>query len=160
MTESAPPLASGPLGMRLLAFDRVPEDTRFDDGVPVGYSLVALWRAGLLLLVHVRGRDCWELPGGGLDPDETPRQAAARELAEESGQHVAPRLLRFAGFALTSLPGRDVLRGAVYRAETDAAEPFAPTAEISGIHWWDGAGPLPHGRLQTVDARLAELVGR
>ncbi|MDT0443269.1 NUDIX domain-containing protein [Streptomyces johnsoniae] len=157
MTESAAPLATGPLGMRLLAFDRLPEDTRFDRE-PVGYGLVALWHAGLLLLVHVRDRDCWELPGGRLDPGETPREAAARELAEESGQHVAPERLHFAGFARTWLPDRPVLRGALFHAEADERAVFEPTPEIAGVHWWNLRDPMPHGRLQTVDAYLAALV--
>lgn len=32
----------------------------------------------------------WELPGGGLDPGETYREAAVRELREETGIVVAP----------------------------------------------------------------------
>ncbi|MEO3744730.1 NUDIX domain-containing protein [Plantactinospora sp. B5E13] len=32
----------------------------------------------------------WFTPGGGLDPDESPQVAAARELAEETGLRVAP----------------------------------------------------------------------
>jgi putative (di)nucleoside polyphosphate hydrolase len=29
--------------------------------------------------------DAWQMPQGGIDPGETPRQAALRELAEETG---------------------------------------------------------------------------
>jgi len=32
----------------------------------------------------------WFTPGGGLDPDEPPAAAAARELAEETGLRIAP----------------------------------------------------------------------
>ena len=35
----------------------------------------------------------WFTPGGGLDPGETPRQGAARELAEETGLRLAPGAL-------------------------------------------------------------------
>jgi 8-oxo-dGTP pyrophosphatase MutT (NUDIX family) len=44
---------------------------------------------GRILLMHwadpVSGGRLWEPPGGGIDPGETPLQAARRELAEETG---------------------------------------------------------------------------
>jgi 8-oxo-dGTP pyrophosphatase MutT (NUDIX family) len=44
---------------------------------------------GRVLLVHwrdhVSGGAVWEPPGGGIDPGETALEAAARELAEETG---------------------------------------------------------------------------
>jgi ADP-ribose pyrophosphatase len=48
-----------------------------------------------LLLVkqyrHPLGRDNWEVVAGGMDPGETPPEAAARELQEETG-YVAHRV--------------------------------------------------------------------
>jgi adenine phosphoribosyltransferase len=44
--------------------------------------------AGELLLIrrgHQPFKDCWALPGGRVDADETPAVAAARELHEETG---------------------------------------------------------------------------
>jgi 8-oxo-dGTP diphosphatase len=47
-----------------------------------------------ILLVEPTYKDYWELPGGAVDPDESPRSAAAREIDEELGLRVAPgRLL-------------------------------------------------------------------
>ncbi len=44
--------------------------------------------AGRVLLVqHVEGR--WQLPGGAIEPLESPRNAAARECLEEAGVVVA-----------------------------------------------------------------------
>lgn len=40
---------------------------------------------GKLLLTHLFEMDEWTLPGGGLEPYETPEQAAVRELEEETG---------------------------------------------------------------------------
>ncbi len=57
-------------------------------------ALVAVWRDGRVLLLRqsYRRQPCW--PGGGVRRGEDPRTAAARELREEVGLHVAPdRLL-------------------------------------------------------------------
>jgi A/G-specific adenine glycosylase len=51
-------------------------------------ATVVLLRAGRVLLVEHGGRQ--GLPGGKLERGETPPQAAARELAEETGVDVAP----------------------------------------------------------------------
>ncbi|MFF2373915.1 NUDIX hydrolase [Streptomyces xiamenensis] len=149
------PLAAGPLDVRLLAFEQVPEETTFDDAA-ITYSLVALWHGERLLLVLERKRRTWELPGGGIDPGETPRVAAARELREEAGQLIAPEALRFVGFAKTAFGDRPMAYGAVYEAETTAPQPFAPNEEIEAIHWWSGEPGLPGGSLQTVDTYLGE----
>ena len=38
-----------------------------------------------LLLCHVTGQRHWDLPKGGINAGETPRQAALRETVEETG---------------------------------------------------------------------------
>lgn len=48
---------------------------------------------GLILLAHIRkdwfGSEYgWTLPGGGMEPNETPDQTAQRELLEETGLQV------------------------------------------------------------------------
>lgn len=166
MTDPAErPLVSGPLGMELLSFHQEPEDARFDDA-PVGFALVLLRDGGgRVLMVYVRERACWELPGGGIEPGEKPRAAAVRELWEETGQRVPAAELRFAGFAKTSLGRlRRVLYGAVFTASASASmsasaaeepEPFVPNAEVSAVHWRLGTEPMPDGRrVQTVDEYL------
>ncbi|MGP3987580.1 NUDIX hydrolase [Streptomyces sp. 3N207] len=153
------PLATGPRGMRLLSFHREEEDARFPDA-PVGYVLLAVRHADRLLMVHVRDRACWELPGGGIEEGESPRQAAARELREETCQLVDPRALRFVGFARTALgPEQRVLYGAVYTGKLAEVLPFTPTDEISAIHWRAGEEPLPYGEVQTVDEYVVGLCG-
>lgn len=76
-----------------------------DDGLPViersVVRLVVLDAQGRLLLFHTRDAcipdlgTWWELPGGGIEPGETYRDAAVRELREETGiiadrSHIGP----------------------------------------------------------------------
>ncbi len=51
-------------------------------------GILLLNRAGLVLVgrrLDVKDVPAWQMPQGGIDPGETPRAAALRELAEEIG---------------------------------------------------------------------------
>ena len=45
---------------------------------------------GKILLNYIAKHDCFEFPGGGIEPGETPQQALVREIAEETGCVVIP----------------------------------------------------------------------
>ncbi|MFG3441598.1 NUDIX domain-containing protein [Nonomuraea sp. NPDC047897] len=155
------PLAMDEDGNALLAFHPAGEPVRRDDA-PMPLALAALWHGDLLLLVFNRERARWELPGGLIDPGETPRQAAVRELREETGRQVED--LTFAGYARFALgAGRRIEYAALYAARVTGAvvayDGFVPGAEISAVTWWDGARRLP-GRVQPLDAALARLARR
>jgi 8-oxo-dGTP pyrophosphatase MutT (NUDIX family) len=51
-------------------------------------AMVAVWHAGRILLVRTSYRSAYTLPGGYRRAGEAPREAAARELAEEVGIRV------------------------------------------------------------------------
>jgi len=63
-------------------------------------------RPGEMLLVkqyrHPARRETWEIVAGGMDPGETPEQAALRELREETG-YVGKRVTRL--WSAFSAPG-------------------------------------------------------
>lgn len=73
-----------------------------------------------LLLCHVTGAWHWDIPKGGAEPDEPPRDAALRETREECG-------LDFSGHALLDLgrmayrPRKDLHLFAVLTERFDAA---------------------------------------
>lgn len=54
-------------------------------GTPYGAHTLVRNASGEVLLVRHRGVDLWVLPGGEVGPEETVREAAERELAEEAG---------------------------------------------------------------------------
>lgn len=49
-----------------------------------------VFRDAEILLVREREDDAWTLPGGWADPNESPSEAVAREVREESGYETIP----------------------------------------------------------------------
>jgi 8-oxo-dGTP diphosphatase len=143
-------------GSVLLTFDRLREEELggLDPAVPLTASLVVLWYGHECLMVFNRFRRSWELPGGMLDPGESPRQAAVRELAEESGQRAD--VLDFAGVAKIRVAPDDRLEFlAIYRGYVGTPQEFAPNDEMSEAVWWKPGAPLAD--LFPIDAALATL---
>jgi len=54
--------------------------------VPSAHVAIVDESGRVLLVQHVEGR--WQLPGGAIEPDEHPRDTAARECREEAGVDV------------------------------------------------------------------------
>ena len=67
-------------------------DERFDRGIERGDD--GAWGVGALVIeggqaLFVREGDMWLLPGGRLEPDESPAAGAKRELREETGIRIS-----------------------------------------------------------------------
>jgi 8-oxo-dGTP diphosphatase len=119
---------------------------------PVTHALVIAVCEGKCLFVHDVWKKEWELPGGRIEEGETPRQCAARELLEESGQQVSS--LIFKGLMKFRLkPDNRLEYGALYEGKMDGIRPFTANSEIDKITFWDLGHDI--GRVAEIDRSLA-----
>lgn len=51
----------------------------------LSFGVLIFNAAGQLLMAHVTGQRHWDIPKGGAEAGESPREAALRELQEETG---------------------------------------------------------------------------
>jgi 8-oxo-dGTP pyrophosphatase MutT (NUDIX family) len=128
-------------------------------------SVAALIRdrdARILLVQHVEGR--WQLPGGAVDPGETPAEAMCRECKEEAGIDVEP--IRIAGvfggpeYRITYANGDEAgWVVTVFEARIVGGEPAASDDETQAVGWFvpsdvDGLELAPSTR-ETLRSLLA-----
>ncbi|MFJ3663139.1 NUDIX domain-containing protein [Streptomyces sp. NPDC090119] len=103
-------------------------------------DVVVMTTNGNVLLIQ-RGwapfEGAWALPGGHVDPGETSRAAAARELAEEASVYAAPEELVQVG--TFDQPDRDP-RGryvtVAYRLEVIPGIPIEAGDDATNAQWW------------------------
>lgn len=112
---------------------------------------VAVWCGDRLLVVRNSYRADLTLPSGGLKRGESPRRAAARELAEEVGLVVSPEQLHLAGeFALDYEGKHD--HAHFFELEVDALPEIridrreVVAAAFSSVRELDGQPLVPHAR--------------
>lgn len=123
---------------------------------------------GLLLQVE-KPSYAWFTPGGGIDPGETPQQAAARELHEELGHVVTPDAL---GPVVATSSGRWSLRGEVFSSDDSyfLLRVHGLEVDTSGMeeeeravtdrfHWWT-LSELASAAEPVVPMELAPLMSR
>ncbi|HEX6419977.1 MAG TPA: NUDIX hydrolase [Acidimicrobiales bacterium] len=128
--------------MRLVLVDvEIPGAQRFDHHV-VRYPQAAAGtvvhdpdRGVLLLWRHRFITDTWgwEIPAGGVEPGETPEQAAVRETLEETGWRPGP-LRPLGSYAPSNGSSDQIFHAFVADGATHVGEPADP-AESERIAW-------------------------
>ena len=113
-------------------------------------ATVVVIRDDKVLLVRHRegsGPSDFSMPGGGIEPGESPIGAAARELREETG--LEARQIEYL-FTWDS----SIFRHHAFRVEADG-EVEIGLDEISEYLWWDQVEDVPmFGHVQAILERL------
>jgi len=137
---------------RFVTLHDIPEMECTSIGEPFFAVVLARSTTGVVLVFN-RYRKVWELPGGLIDPGESARDSAARELAEEAG--CTARNLRWLG--LVEVADGATHFGAVFTCDVDAVPASFSSDEIGAVDTWrPDHRPRPLGE---CDAALLNRFG-
>lgn len=147
-------IATNKSGWTLLEYLNIREDeiTDFD---PVTGSYAIIQVNGKYLIGYNPYREQWEFPAGGIEPGETARDAAARELLEETHQTVHD--LEFRGLVKIRKPNGDMKYQAVFLGSLDELTPFETSTgdEMDKLMLWDLKEPI--GYVDECDVKIVQL---
>lgn len=115
--------------------------------------VLALDSQGRCLLVKMSYARQWYLPGGGIDAGETAREAALRELIEETGY--SARKMDFAGFYFNRTHGRSDHVALFLATDLEKLHEFKPTLEILEVQWTERT-QLPQDTSPATRRRIEE----
>ena len=107
------------------------------------------------IICYNKWRQQWEFCGGGIEPGETAREAAIRELFEETHQRASE--LTFRGISRMQKPTGEICYQAVFTGVVERLEPFVATDEdeMSDIMLWDLEENI--GYVDECDLKIVEM---
>jgi len=115
---------------------------------------------------HASGRSYWQIPGGGIEPDETEEQCVQREMLEETGLSVQVESLLLDE---PSTPGAIYQRWKTYRCTILAGEAhpgcepeavYANAYSFTEVGWFDLRHPTTWNERLDADSYITAWLQR
>ena len=148
-------LAKNKSGWKLIEYiDIKEEDIQQYQNVTGAYAILKV--ADMYVIGYNDWRQQWEFPAGGIDAGETPRQAAIRELYEET--HQRNEALKFKGLFKVEDAKGNMKYQAIFIGEQAEIIPFErkENDEMSEIRLWDMQEDV--GYVDECDVKIAQIV--
>ena len=147
-------LAKNKFGWMVLEFLKISEDEINNyPNVTGAFAIVNV--NGQYLIGFNSWRKQWEFPAGGIEKGETARDAAQRELFEETHQNNSK--LEFKGLFKIMKPDGEIKHQAVFLCFQDELTPFkkGDGDEMDEIMLWDLKADI--GYVDECDLKMVEL---
>lgn len=148
-------LAKNKSGWKLIEYiDIQEEDIDRYENVTGAYAILKV--ADKYVIGYNSWRQQWEFPAGGIDVGETAREAAVRELYEET--HQRNEMLKFKGLFKVEDAKGIIKYQAIFIGEQPELKPFEhkENDEMSEIRLWDMQEDI--GYVDECDVKIAQIV--
>jgi 8-oxo-dGTP pyrophosphatase MutT (NUDIX family) len=126
--------------------------------IPLTFVLVIAKLEGRYVWQFNPERNQWEIPGGGIEPNEAPDATAVRELMEEASQ--TAKNLQCKGFFTIQLASDKRLElGLLYTGDLESLAPLVQNNEADRLHLWDLTEDM-EGNVSDLSYQMFDLVLR
>jgi len=142
-------------GNKLIKLHKVDETDIHKKFSKLTHSLIVCTQAKKVLFILNNWKKLWELPGGIIEDNESPRDCAIRELREETNK--TPQNLEFHSVMEWRL-GKEQKKefGALYFCDIEGEAETLNTEEVGKTLFWDLQSEI--GEVAELDITLSETV--
>ena len=113
-------------------------------------ACLLLVKKDALFLTRHRDHNVWYLPGGKIDPGESPKDALIRELSEELGAVFKPQDLTFSGVITGPSHDHTSRVELICFSGPNKVDQFTPQNEVIDAQW------IPFAQRQLIAPALLE----